>query len=332
MSANNDVVASKNRDWGFYIAAGLIILAVILVWSGSWWWIQSNIKSPDSKVITDEAARGVFGDQFGAVNALFSGLAFTGVIITLILQRRELRSQSASMQRQQFESGFFQLVAIHSELTKQLDVGGYEGRRAFEKFLSYMPLNSRALYVFSLLKRLDLHQVSSIYANGVLDQASRETLGAADAKLVDDILVEPVDRAYVAQYLSQNEKHHRDIIIKAYIQAHIQSNDALSHYFRTLYHILQYIDSSALIPPDEKRRYAKLVGAQLSGLEIAAILYNSLVPAGDMGGQMVDFGFPAMFNLLKLYELTTPLNANVLFHPIHLDVFAHLTASKAKNV
>lgn len=31
---------------------------------------------------------GQFGDQFGAVNALFSGLAFAGLIITILQQRK----------------------------------------------------------------------------------------------------------------------------------------------------------------------------------------------------------------------------------------------------
>lgn len=37
--------------------------------------------------------RGQFGDLFGSVNALFSGLAFAGLICTLILQKRELALQ-----------------------------------------------------------------------------------------------------------------------------------------------------------------------------------------------------------------------------------------------
>ena len=38
-------------------------------------------------------ARGQFGDLFGGVNALFTGLAFAGVIYTILLQRRELELQ-----------------------------------------------------------------------------------------------------------------------------------------------------------------------------------------------------------------------------------------------
>lgn len=36
---------------------------------------------------------GVFGDSFGAINALFSGLAFAGIIYTILLQRKELALQ-----------------------------------------------------------------------------------------------------------------------------------------------------------------------------------------------------------------------------------------------
>ncbi|WP_146180620.1 hypothetical protein [Limnohabitans curvus] len=46
----------------------------------------------------DWATRGQFGDVFGVVNALFSGLAFAGLIYTVFLQREEL-----SLQRKELE-------------------------------------------------------------------------------------------------------------------------------------------------------------------------------------------------------------------------------------
>lgn len=42
---------------------------------------------------TDWAARGQFGDMFGAVNTLFSGLAFAGVVYAILLQREDLALQ-----------------------------------------------------------------------------------------------------------------------------------------------------------------------------------------------------------------------------------------------
>lgn len=50
--------------------------------------------------------RGTVGDTFGALNTLFSGLAFAGVIITIIMQRNELSLQRDEMieTRKEFET------------------------------------------------------------------------------------------------------------------------------------------------------------------------------------------------------------------------------------
>ena len=41
--------------------------------------------------------RGTFGDLFGAVNALFSGLAFAGLIYTIVLQKKDLELQRSEI-------------------------------------------------------------------------------------------------------------------------------------------------------------------------------------------------------------------------------------------
>tara|TARA_B100000676_G_C18039941_1_gene824254 strand:- start:1074 stop:1550 length:477 start_codon:yes stop_codon:yes gene_type:complete len=64
---------------------------------------------------------GVFGDSFGILTSLFSGLAFAGIVITILLQRNELALQRAELmdtrkelskhrevfELQSFESTFF---------------------------------------------------------------------------------------------------------------------------------------------------------------------------------------------------------------------------------
>lgn len=42
--------------------------------------------------------RGQFGDMLGAINSLFSGLAFAGVIFTIYLQRQELALQRKELE------------------------------------------------------------------------------------------------------------------------------------------------------------------------------------------------------------------------------------------
>ena len=73
----------KRYWWIFAVFA-----AVIGLWALAWYAIVRFIPSnPNAGRFSD---RGQFGDMFGAVNALFAGLAFAGVICTLWLQRKEL--------------------------------------------------------------------------------------------------------------------------------------------------------------------------------------------------------------------------------------------------
>ena len=62
-----------------------LIVLVLVIWILSTILILFGIDNwPD---------RGTFGDLFGAVNALFSGLAFAGLIYTIVLQKRDLELQ-----------------------------------------------------------------------------------------------------------------------------------------------------------------------------------------------------------------------------------------------
>lgn len=44
------------------------------------------------------ATRSQFGEMFGGINALFTGLAFLGVIFTVLLQKEELRLQRKELE------------------------------------------------------------------------------------------------------------------------------------------------------------------------------------------------------------------------------------------
>ncbi|WP_158262324.1 MULTISPECIES: putative phage abortive infection protein [Pirellulaceae] len=55
----------------------------------------------------------------------------------------------------------------------------------------------------------------------------------------------------------------------------------VGHYFRNLFHIFKYIDSSELLTDEQRIQYAKLVRAQLSVPETGLLFYNGLHPAGE---------------------------------------------------
>ena len=104
----------------------LIIIAsifILVLYVGISIWAFHKYGNPENA--------GIFGDTFGAVNALFSGLAFLGVIIAIFLQtqeleaqreeldltRQEIKEQKEELQRhgatfefQRFESNYFNLL------------------------------------------------------------------------------------------------------------------------------------------------------------------------------------------------------------------------------
>jgi galactokinase len=49
----------------------------------------------------DIAERGQFGDSFGVLNSLFTGLGFGGLIVTLLVQQKQLRQQEQQIRVQQ---------------------------------------------------------------------------------------------------------------------------------------------------------------------------------------------------------------------------------------
>jgi len=71
------------------------VLFVIISWFATYY----NLKDYSAE------CRGTFGDMFGGINALFSGLAFCGIIITILLQSSELK-----MQRQEIQENRKELV------------------------------------------------------------------------------------------------------------------------------------------------------------------------------------------------------------------------------
>ena len=83
--------ASESKDIGVNIGGLIGLLAgVVTVWIAAWLVII--------QMLPDWNNRGLFGDMFGSVNSLFAGLAFAGVIYTILLQRNELALQRRELE------------------------------------------------------------------------------------------------------------------------------------------------------------------------------------------------------------------------------------------
>lgn len=202
-------------------------------------------------LLKDDSQRGTFGDMFGAVNALFSGLAFATLIYTtwmqreeLALQREELAStrlelagqkeqleqQSVTFELQRFESTFFSLLEAHGQIVSTMDLVGDNNRIT----------KSRDCFKVWYNRLKNHHAAHAVYP---------PESGAALATVQD---------VYSRFY----EEHQSEV----------------GHYFRTLYHIIKLVDETAV---QNKRRYTSLVRAQLSSYEQALLFYNCLSTKGN---------------------------------------------------
>jgi hypothetical protein len=192
--------------------------------------------------------RGTFGDMFGAVNALFTGLAFATLIYTawmqreeLALQRQELAAtraelegqrlqlvqQSATFALQQFEDSFFALLRVHGEIVNAMDLVNEEGQAT----------RSRDCFAVWYRRLKNVHAKQAVYPEGKA--------------------LETVQTVYGAFY----NKHQSE----------------LGHYFRHLYHIIKFVKEA---PIQNKRKYTSLVRAQLSAYEHLMLFYNGLSTYG----------------------------------------------------
>jgi hypothetical protein len=75
-----------------HLASAIALVLTILVLN-----LLASLMLPDGCL---KSSAGNFGDLFGAANALFSGLAFVGIIGTLLLQQHDLKQTQLMMAKQ----------------------------------------------------------------------------------------------------------------------------------------------------------------------------------------------------------------------------------------
>lgn len=72
------------------------------------------------------AKAGIFGDSFGIITSLFSGLAFAGIIITILLQRQELSESREIFKLQRFEGSFYRLLDFYRKNLEDIKISDHQ--------------------------------------------------------------------------------------------------------------------------------------------------------------------------------------------------------------
>lgn len=223
----------------------LVVVAVILLWGSYpvWSYIYK-----DWFANTWLSEMGVFGDSFGALNTLFSGLAFTGIIISIFLQSQELNetrkdinrqtkefeSQTDALKKQVFENTFFQMLTVLKD-----NAGSVYYNRHHDDGESYVTLTGKVAFK-DIFSNLEFNVIFEMGKGGNL--------------------LESVRRAYASFDLSYSA--------------------SIGPYCRSLYQILKLVDDSSMSDED-KKTYSNIIRAQLSLYEIAIVFFCGLSVYGD---------------------------------------------------
>lgn len=247
-----------------HIGCGIVLVLVVLaVFGASWWIITSHYAGADDFY----TARGTFGDQFGAVNALFSALAFAGLIYTIILQMKELRyqreelvdnrkemarqtnefkQQNAALRKQTFENTFFNMLSLQQQIVSELSITDPQ--------------------------KVKLHADSP---NGRI--VSREEMHdyTYRGREVFKYLSFHVCEGYVQGMLTDL----RSGGLKAFEDAYYRG--LLDHYFRHFYTIVKFVDSEDGLTDEDKYQFIKILRATLSRYELVFLYYNGLSSLGS---------------------------------------------------
>jgi hypothetical protein len=146
--ANKDSVPTLTFRWlGRHISKAFSNLVegfwwppvALLVVAIYWFSVANSIPQPTSQTVENF---GVYGDSFGRLTSLFTALGFGGLIITLLLQQRQIRKQedAARIQREKDEKGryeevLFRLLDTYRQTLSEVQVGEIRGRDVLRRSL-----------------------------------------------------------------------------------------------------------------------------------------------------------------------------------------------------
>lgn len=221
-----------------YFVASLLV--VILVFS--MWFFKYQAASVGSNTW------GNFGSYVGGVaGALLSFLSILLLIETLVSQK-ELSTTS------QFEVTFFELFKLQREIISTL-----EGRvlTSYEEHSEFVEKKGKDY----------LEAMSSLFSSNFPGDAS-ETVQSNVVYTITDKLKSKMD---FVKSLDKNAEL-RLIREKVY-KLNTNDNYDFEHYFRSLYHLISYVDKSSV---KNKNKYIDIIQAFMSDYELHLVMYNAL--------------------------------------------------------
>lgn len=257
----------------------------------------------------DENERGTFGDQFGAVNALFSGLAFAGLIYTIILQRRDLKLQRRDLRLQREE-----LALTRKEMEEQT--------AEFEKQNETLKIQRFENTFFNMMSQfqevVNNLTVMVTTSSGIYESKGRDVFQAQFEKTVVyvDLKNEAKNKARFRGMKGALEKYNLD----GYLYS--DTPTCFDHYFRLLYRILKFVKTTSLVTTyEEEYEYTAMLRAVLSRYELVWLFYNGLT-----------YGEDKLKPLIERYAMLSNLRTDMLANCSEIDEGAYDPSAYTKTI
>lgn len=147
MNRKTTHISTRLRWLGRQLSKGLSHLVegfwwpplVLLILAVYWYSVASGIPVPTDQTVEKH---GVYGDSFGRLTSLFTALGFGGLIITLLLQQRQIRAQDENSkhnrqkdEKDRYEAVLFRLLDIYRQTLSEVRVGEVTGRDVLRRAL-----------------------------------------------------------------------------------------------------------------------------------------------------------------------------------------------------
>ena len=284
----------KHKTNIIFLLVGTIIIIGMYIW-GIWIF---------PKLVSSVSVRGRWGDSFGVVTALFTGLAFVILIWTLHVQKDELRlqrgeirgqkeqlqAQNQTLQKQNFESSFFQLLDFHNANFNVMTLQGAEKD-------DHIGVEKERLEHEGLKRARELLKAN--FGDESMEIKYRVYQNGHDCF------------SYFLKGLQNIHNEYPDCHKRSKKQEEFLAKGG--HYFRYLYSVVKFVDQQEFFGEEENKKkfYTELICTQLSRNEFGVLFYYGLT------GRGAEFKV-----LIEKYALFEDMPLDVLIEEEHKDLYA----------
>ena len=274
------------------VYAGLAGFALFVL--GLYFAHTSRIGSPSE--LGDYVA-GTAGAAWALAGVLLVYLAFVGQRVQLVYQQAELRAARAEFrqqtsalkgqqremnrqvmesQRQTFDAGFFQMMGLYTSVLGQIGVLSLSRSSGSDVYGRDALFELKALLPTYIGRHFTSLAEQGLASEGVRAPTSSDYPSPAGFRAAQIAHGHQVEQrsARIQESISSVSK--AEAYLKSFETLYASHQHEVGHYFRTLYHVVKYVDTAADQLVQDKHRYVSIVRSQLSSPELVLLAYNGL--------------------------------------------------------